>query len=304
MPATAHRDELLRKRVDLFARMLPGIEQADVRALHRGRVATRRLRELLPVLELDGATARKLSRRLRKATGLLGRVRELDVLALLVEELRRGAAADARTLDRLERRIEDRRAAARSDLLDSHTLDMLRRLGRRLSAALDALTESDAGERGRAAADRHWRWAIEARVTRRAANLRRAVHAAGIVYSADRLHDVRIALKKLRYAMELDAEMRGLRMTPDVRTLRAEQALLGRLHDLQMLIAEARAAAGDTVTEHHGLDRLIDTLEIECRHLHARYVAERSALLSITDRAGRRPAARARGTAPIRRKAG
>jgi len=84
MPATAHRDELLRKRVDLFARMLPGIEQGDVRALHRGRVATRRLRELLPVLELlydnDGSVqdvAEKLHLHRSSIYNRLGRIRQL-----------------------------------------------------------------------------------------------------------------------------------------------------------------------------------------------------------------------------------
>ena len=56
------RHELLKASVSIaFTRVLTGVEQGDVRALHRARVASRRLRELLPVLQLDhdvGAQAR------------------------------------------------------------------------------------------------------------------------------------------------------------------------------------------------------------------------------------------------------
>ena len=39
-----------------------------MKAVHWTRVASRRLRELLPVLGLDGDSARKLSRRLKRVT--------------------------------------------------------------------------------------------------------------------------------------------------------------------------------------------------------------------------------------------
>ena len=45
--------ELLHKRLERFTRMLQALGEGDVRALHRARVASRRLREMLPVLQLD-----------------------------------------------------------------------------------------------------------------------------------------------------------------------------------------------------------------------------------------------------------
>src|SRR5205823_7631267 len=87
MPASTNRYELLRKRLSVFTRMLHGLEQGDVRALHRTRVASRRLRELVPVLQLDRPLTRKLVRRLRRVTDRLGSVRELDVLLLLLDQL-------------------------------------------------------------------------------------------------------------------------------------------------------------------------------------------------------------------------
>jgi CHAD domain-containing protein len=74
-----------RKRVDAFARELKHVEEGDVEALHKTRVTSRRLRELVPLLQLEGDVTRKLTRRLRKVTRRLGTVRELDVLMLLIK---------------------------------------------------------------------------------------------------------------------------------------------------------------------------------------------------------------------------
>ena len=62
--------------------LLQRVEKGDVRALHRARVASRRLRELLPVLQLDAATARKLGGGSAKSRSRSGTVRELDVLLM------------------------------------------------------------------------------------------------------------------------------------------------------------------------------------------------------------------------------
>src|SRR5438105_13417421 len=71
MPAFHPRYDLLRKRLEVFTRVLHGVERGDVRALHRTRVASRRLREVLPILQVDADTTRKLVRRLRRGTDRL-----------------------------------------------------------------------------------------------------------------------------------------------------------------------------------------------------------------------------------------
>jgi CHAD domain-containing protein len=79
--------ELLKTRLERFSRATRGIESGDAHALHRTRVASRRLRELVPVLQLPSQTTRKLNRRLRKVTKRLCAVRELDVMLTAIDEL-------------------------------------------------------------------------------------------------------------------------------------------------------------------------------------------------------------------------
>src|SRR5262245_40206134 len=87
MPRSPSPEAIFRKRARAFSRDMEGIHDGDAAALHRTRVASRRLRELLPILGLEREESRKLSRRLKKVTRRLGTVRELDVHALLVREL-------------------------------------------------------------------------------------------------------------------------------------------------------------------------------------------------------------------------
>src|SRR5262245_22454870 len=87
MRRSTSREAIFGKHVRAFSRDMERIHDGDAVALHRTRVASRRLRELLPILGLEPDHARKLSRRLKKVTCRLGTVRELDVHALLVREL-------------------------------------------------------------------------------------------------------------------------------------------------------------------------------------------------------------------------
>jgi len=292
MLALPRRYDLLRKRLDQFTRMLHGVEAGNARALHRTRVASRRLRELLPVLQLDCAATGKLGRRLRKVTQRLGAVRELDMLLLLIDELHESGRHDERGLGRIAEAVARDRDKRRQRLLEKPTTVELRRIGDKLSELARKLDEED---RGRQPA-RGWRWALEARVARRASRLKGAIEAAGAVYLPERLHVVRIALKKLRYGVELSAEAASTPRHPDLRALKRGQDLLGRLQDLQVLIGRVRQVQASLtppdVTAWHQLDLLVAWLENSCRRLHGRYMRERAALVAICDRVGARPPAR------------
>jgi CHAD domain-containing protein len=274
------------------------VEGGDVRAVHAARVASRRLRELLPVLNVDGEGVSKLARRLRVVTSRLGTVREVDVLAILTEELHESGRYDSVALERVKALIAEERARAGHQVGKHLPTAELKRIERKLRRLLDKLEAAESPgdhEHG----ERAWQWAVEARVARRADALLKAVRSAGALYLPDRLHDVRIGVKKLRYALELSGEITSGR-DGDLRLLKRTQDLLGRMHDSQMLIERVRqvqASVGppELATWRH-LDQLIVSLENGCRRLHGRYVRERPALEATCLRLGPKRAALARSS--------
>lgn len=284
MPASLDRYELLRSRLDRFTRMLHGVEDRDIRAVHRSRVASRRLRELLPVLQLDAGTARKLGRRLRRVTRRLGALREFDVLLALIDELRATRRCPSRALEHVAGGIRKARNHGQDKLARKPVMTELHRIARKLETVIGELKGADAERpRGRA-----WRWAIEARVSRRAVTLKSAMEAAGALYLPERLHAVRIALKKLRYGVEVSAEAMGSDRGADLRTLKRGQGLLGRLHDSQGLIDRVRCAQASLdppdLAVWRELGELVTALEQSCRRQHARYVRERTAIAAVCAR--------------------
>jgi CHAD domain-containing protein len=290
MRQSVTRSELLKKRVDAFTRMLKGVEEGDVRALHRARVASRRLRELLPMLSLGTATTRKLARRLRKVTARLGAVRELDVLLLSIDELHVSRRNRGVALGSVGVTVSKERDRARKRLQTRLPVAAMWRLARKLDRIVVDLQIGEAA--GSRAETKSWRWAIDARVVRRATRLAAAMDEAGAVYLPERLHVVRVALKKVRYAVELANHVSGTR-GDDLRILKRAQELLGRMHDLQMLIDRMRQEqallAPPTLAAWRDLDALIVSLEDDCRRLHARYMRMRDALAAIAGRQDPRP---------------
>jgi CHAD domain-containing protein len=113
-------------------------------------------------------------------------------------------------------------------------------------------------------------------------------NAAGI-YLPDRLHEVRIAVKKLRYAMEIARELSGSRAMARILTLKKAQDLLGRMHDLEILIARTRGVQGSPGAPNlklsGELDRLVRRFETECRRLHGHYMAARRLLVEMCEQA-------------------
>lgn len=277
------RSQLLKKRLRRLTRTFNRLEKGDVVALHRARIASRRLRGLLPLLELESGRARRLGRRLRKVTSRLGAVRELDVLLLLIDELHVSRRPQRQALSRLAVGVSKERGQARTRLFDRLPMDELLKVAKRLDAIVDELQDV---ERSSPRAARAWRWVIDATLVARASRLRDAIATAGAVYLPERLHVVRIALKKLRYALELTAEVAGA-SAPELLTLKRAQDLLGRMHDRQVLIDRVRQEQASLtppdLTIWRSLGALVVSLEDDCRRLHARYMRGRVGLEAITE---------------------
>jgi CHAD domain-containing protein len=301
----------MRSRLSALGRELAGAKSGDVHAVHQARVATRRLREALPMLA-SGSKARKLKRSARRLTRALGPVRELDVVLQMLDELRAAGEVAPGAIATLRQMITEERRALHSEAVELIDRCDLSRMRKRAVAAVRRGPEV---ARGRVARDAGQTAAIWQRAARRAERLRAAIDSAAGIYLPDRLHIVRIAVKKLRYTIEIARQVSGTRSgrtasgqrsTRSIRgqlaALKRAQDLLGRMHDFEMLIARARAVqsspAATNLRLSGDLDRLVRRLENECRQLHGHYMALRPQLLdtcarvaAAADRASQRASA-------------
>jgi CHAD domain-containing protein len=93
---------------------------------------------------------------------------------------------------------------------------------------------------------------------------------------------VRIAVKQLRYALEVAGEARLGATSAARRQLKSAQDLLGEAHDLHVLAMIVGEVEGRIVTRSRAAARDLRRLEREldrrCRLLHARFLARRAAL--------------------------
>lgn len=261
-------------------RYLPAAVRGDDVGVHQARVASRRLREAVPVLTsgVKSNKADKARSKIRRLTRALGTVRELDVTVHVLDELARqtdmprGALEDVRAHVISER--DRRRELMLKRLEDVNT----EKLARRLRSVAATLAETNPSA---------WREALALRVAKRSKRLASAIHEAGHMYAPDRLHEVRIAAKKLRYALELAAESGTVAARPLVNLLKRAQDTLGRLHDLQVLLLHVAAVEADPPARRGatdgGLSIVARALEDHCRHLHAQYLHDAPALAAAAE---------------------
>jgi CHAD domain-containing protein len=256
---------------------LPGAVKGDDRAVHQARVASRRLRESVPVLStgLKGSKANKARRKIRRLTGALGMVRELDVALKVVDELAASGDVPRAAIDALRAHVLAERQKRREEMLERLDSVDSDKLSRRLASVCDALGEAETEP---------WRQVLGKRLLKRAKRLASAVDAAGHLYAPERLHDVRIATKKLRYGLELAEGAGAKAAAPLVRTLKRVQEMLGRLQDLQVLLEHVAAIQAGSNGHHvprSAFDILAHRIEDECRRVHGRYVAVSQSLIDL-----------------------
>jgi CHAD domain-containing protein len=295
MARASLNDALLAPRITALREMLPAALAGDVSAVHQSRVASRRLREVLPPLRdvLPHGAADRAKVEVRRVTRALGATRELDVAIALFESLVEAHGLDDAAAAAVRRSLATARAGAQRRL--KAALPPRRR--HKLESALEALAghePADAMERAQRAAG--------ARVARRGRRLRKALDEAGAIYVPERLHQVRIAVKKLRYALEVTADLRGVRTPARVTQLRHIQDLLGRAHDLHVLGERLRTVQIGVVRTSRrtasALGRLARTIDTACRAEHAAFMSRRAGLLTLCASLAASPASpRRRATA-------
>jgi CHAD domain-containing protein len=256
----------LRRNANVLSSSVPRVRKGEARAIHRLRVATRRLRESLPAAArtagVDAEDADNLVRDLRRVTRGLGPVRELDVAMTVLADFADREQWPSAVVEHVEdycRRLRDRAfgdAAAAVDELDA------RQTRARLRDIADTL------DRRAKSGTAMGHVSLSARLREGARALTREIEGAGTLYSPTALHQVRIAAKKLRYVLELSGDA----FPGSIRRLKSLQTALGHLHDAQVLqhrIQELASTSGDRgeVATLTSMDRAIEAV---CREWHAK----------------------------------
>jgi CHAD domain-containing protein len=252
------------------------VQPGDVEAVHRSRVASRRLREALPVVPAESAApaVRKSRKAVRGLTRLLGGVRELDVSLALLDELMEEHEDLAPAVDMVRAFVQRERQRRRGQMVRGvEELDP-DRLRQRLTALAETVRHATVAER---------RDRLRQRLEPRVAGMASAVDAAGSLYAFDRLHRVRISIKKLRYLLELVHEVARVGTSRLVRRLKDAQDLLGRLHDLEVLAGFVRMTFGAHPSHPIQLRALLDVIERETRQRHAEYLRLVPRLLAVLE---------------------
>ena len=267
----------LEQQTSVFSRRAAAALAGEADPLHDARVATRRLRELLPLCagEVPGRAVPRARRRARRIGRAFGGVREIDVALELVASMP-GKELPAAGAGRLRHHLTEERARRRRRLRAKVTGAQLRKLPREMSElvkTLDARPSTGA-----------WARTLASRTRRHAERVRGAVAEAGSLYVSERVHEVRIAAKKLRYALEIAGAAADIGTAAATARLKAVQDTLGRLHDrevLQDLIRAMPIPHGRPPEWATQLDRLRADLAADCCRLHADFVAAQPALLEL-----------------------
>lgn len=258
------------KAVGVHEAQLHGDDSAE--ALHDMRVASRRLRAALRVFRpfLPEKPAKRIAQRVQKLTRGLGSTREWDVHA---ESLARIHAATARVpelaaIEHVLELIDARRIQERALMVKTVQRCDLHGLGRRVRE-LTRRVRIDSARSSQEVA-----WETLAPMIRTAfGELPRLRERE----SAEDLHGQRIAVKRLRYAIELLEPMIAGGAARLIARLKHLQELLGKHHD-HVLLEELLARVLTRLSEHgrrtlaEGLVGPIDRLRVERRECYENYL--------------------------------
>jgi CHAD domain-containing protein len=227
------------------------LESAGVEDVHRARVAARRLRSILKTFRplLEPRRARLYRVDLRSFARALAAVREADVRHEILDSLaQRDGSIPPASRERLDSLLQDARIAAR-DALHRHQaepgwLALRRALARH--AAGEALFVDRGASLGevRRLVERSWR-----RPVRLLADEPR---------STVELHELRLAFKHCRYALEPVADVAPRASARLMRRLRAAQDCIGEHRDT--LLAEHWVRSNERLLGRELSDRLVADL--------------------------------------------
>lgn len=228
--------EVLRVRFEEIAESrAAALDSGDIEGVHQMRVATRRLRSALrdfaPLMRRR--PLKKVKRDLKRVADALGAARDLDVAIVALERLQ-AEAKDEPVKAGVGKLIDERRAErerAQIDLTQTLAAAAVEDLQTRFAASIDEATKRKKSARvvsfneaGRAAVFDSLRDFCD---------LSRSLYEP---FNIEELHELRIAAKRLRYAIELFTACWGKTIAPFAEEIAEMQSFLGEVHDADVWI--------------------------------------------------------------------
>ncbi|MDB5366335.1 MAG: inorganic triphosphatase, partial [Rhodospirillales bacterium] len=201
------------KNLALLRKHLPAVAEGQPEGVHQARVVLRRLRSAITLFRpaLNGAIPRRVEKRLRRVARSLGEARDWDVLLDetlpdLLDEKRRIEIAPL--LARAEAARLLARKAAQHAMADKAFVRALPELERAAAEFGDSRPfRAEVGEW----LERRWR------------KLRKQGGKRVGALPPDDLHETRIALKKLHYALDFAAAPAGAQFAASLKKMRSEE---------------------------------------------------------------------------------
>jgi CHAD domain-containing protein len=211
------------------------LDWSDPEGVHSMRVASRRLRGALrdftPYLRKRGVNS--IQKRLKNLADALGEVRDHDVAIMALEAIENHAPADVSpTLSQFIDTKKNRREQAREELkavLDKAQLDQLQS---DFVSAVDTATSTKSPEPPQITYLKMSRAVILDRLK----ELEKLSSDLFQPFEVETLHEMRIAAKRLRYAIELFQRCWGRSISTYAKRAARVQTALGDLHDCDVWI--------------------------------------------------------------------
>lgn len=223
------------------------IDFTDIEGVHQMRVAARRWRSAVRdfLLFVDKRPLKRARREIKEIADALGAVRDQDVAILALEQLRSEAKIEEITAG-VEMFINERtaiRSQAQNDLIRAIAADRLHDLAENIASSIEKSVRAKAKK----SAAKQIRF-NQAGKTVVGASLNEFLRLGTSLYNPfeiEELHEMRIAAKRLRYAIELYVSCWGEKIAPFAEEVAKMQSLLGEVHDADVWILDLSARLQD-----------------------------------------------------------
>ncbi len=208
--------------------------ETSVEAIHKMRVTTRRLQASLDLIKFDDDTAGvgEVRKQLRTLRQMLSEVRNYDVFLTLLEQEAATRKAAKESFESLTIELQKRRAKKAKEMckyLKKHSI-------KKIAKALEFKSYKPEKASLRHIADEQ-QIALHAagRLEKRLAEFQQLAIQIDPSNHPEEIHQVRIAAKRLRYLLEIAADMGYGQSLTALNWLRALQDRIGDWHDLEAM---------------------------------------------------------------------